>query len=172
VKSISRLSKGKTIDELARYEISGRIAYSSTPTKLHTRFFWKHDQLDKLIFLDPFGNTQLVLTIENGRIVFVSRAYEGYIGSNVESLVFISAGISIPLGELYQLLTNILDYSVHRSLCLQQEPMKLSFHESQHHWSFSLGEYRKYGDLLLPSELALEHKKIGISIHINDWAVS
>lgn len=170
----SGLDQKKRINELTRYIVSGEITYSSTSTSSHTQFFWKHDHPDryKLVLLDPFGNAQLTLAIKDRKIASVSKAYKRYLGSSIESLVFNSSGISIPLGELFQLLIIVLDQGVQQGSRSQKELMKLNPHESQHCWSFTQKEYKKYDGLLLPSKLVLGCGLASIDIYMNDWIVS
>lgn len=166
-------SHQQSVMKLTHYQIHGTFFYISNKQKVYARFNWQQINAEhyRVILMNPFGNTEMDLTIQPGVKQCVNYHGKCYVTNNPEVFFQKLIGINIPLNSLQQWMIGLPGKATDFQLDSYGHLKQVNYTQNRQTWTVS---YHGYNDKIspqLPSSLEIKHDNNSIKFKIDSWSL-
>lgn len=163
----------EALKKLMAYQANGSFAYLSETKKISARFYWqqKTPSQYRLLLLNPLGNTEWQLDVQNQVVQLVNAKGERHIGNDVEKMLAQLTEMQIPVNQLrlwmLGLPGNVAQYNLNEQDLLHD----LKSNYDGQHWTVLLEDYDENIEPPLPTRIQLDQRSNRLKLRIDKWTL-
>ncbi|MBL4828452.1 MAG: lipoprotein localization protein LolB [Aliivibrio sp.] len=160
------------LEQLERYQISGKLGYKD-PEQRHTfNFLWRHTPAESQLTLTTFlGQSVLKITMDNNGATVKTREGDIYKGDDASQLIFNLTKLSIPIEHLSDWMKGLPTAADSYTLNSDNIVKHLNKTYNQMRWQLDYQAYAVSDTLLLPQKMQLQQQDTSLKIVISNWTI-
>lgn len=166
-------SHQQMLQQLNRYQASGKFAYLTPKNKDSASFFWQQFNPDwyRLLLTTPFGGKIVELNTQAGAVQLTNDKNQLYTSHDPEELILRLTNMNIPLNSLRQLLIGLPGNATNLKFDQNNRLQSATLKQNGELWQIQYDSYYPNLTPPLPKNIQLKQGEQTIKLSISNWTL-